>query len=226
MGLIYIARNLKNNMCYVGKTTKTLEQRRLDHIKNALILKSKNYFQTAIRKYGEESFTWKHLGNYETKRELDIAESLFILFFKSHKSKNGYNLTWGGDGGDTFTHSLNKEEKRKKIGEKSKGHIVTEEHRKKVSKWMTGRKFGPHTEEWKKENSKRMKGNKYRLGDEVSDETKNKMRESAKKRGISKETREKMINSFIGYKRTDEQKKKISDSIKIKWMIKKGLIYV
>jgi len=64
------------------------------------------------------------------------------------------------------------------------------------------------------------------IGRKHTEETKKKMRESAKKRGISKETREKMINSFIGYKRTDEQKKKISDSIKIKWMIKKGLIYV
>ena len=204
MGLIYIARNLKNNMCYVGQTTRTLEEWKLEHIYDSLVCKSKTYFHRTIRKYGEESCRWEHLGNYETKRELHIAESLFILFFKSHFCKNGYNLTWGGDGGDTLTN-----------------HPYIEEIKIKISKNITGNKNGffgkHHTEKSKEKRKETLKNNNY----VVSEETRNKLSESHKgktawNKGLkhTEETKNKMsasrkgMKSMLGKKHSEETKKK------------------
>ena len=72
------------------------------------------------------------------------------------------------------------EETKKKIGDANrgnppnsgsfkKGHIVTLEHRKKVSLAQKGKK---HTKEWKRRMSERTKGNKYRLGIPETEEKK------------------------------------------------------
>jgi hypothetical protein len=66
-----------------------------------MLHKTKQYIHSAIRKYGKENFSFEIL--YQT-RYIDDAknkESLFIEHHNSLDSNFGYNLTTGGEGGDT-----------------------------------------------------------------------------------------------------------------------------
>lgn len=51
----------------------------------------------------------------ETIEELNKMETFFITTYKSYCPEYGYNLTKGGDGGDTYTNNPHIEEIRKKL---------------------------------------------------------------------------------------------------------------
>lgn len=87
---------------YIGKTAKSLEERKRRHICSAFNKNSNMYrtkFSRAIRKY-KELLNWEILRN-----DLDISElnSLEIAFIKEFDSiKKGYNISNGGTGGNTI----------------------------------------------------------------------------------------------------------------------------
>jgi predicted GIY-YIG superfamily endonuclease len=57
--LVYKAENKLNGNLYIGKTTRSLEERRNGHISES---KSDNLrFHNALRKYGPENFAWSVL---------------------------------------------------------------------------------------------------------------------------------------------------------------------
>lgn len=101
--LIYKATNLVNGKVYIGKTTKTLYQRRIGHLKASKSKRSNSIFHKAIRKYGIESFSWEVLGHYENTADLDAAEIQFIESYDSCVA--GYNITRGGGGIVGYRHT-------------------------------------------------------------------------------------------------------------------------
>lgn len=96
MGCIYLATNRINGKQYVGKTERSMEDRRRDHLKDSL--KSPRLpFQRALRKYGADSFDWDIIQESNCPGELNRLEVESIVWFGS-KVPNGYNMTDGGEG--------------------------------------------------------------------------------------------------------------------------------
>ena len=93
--MIYLITNTVNGKRYIGKTTQTLEARWYQHCKNAEYGHN-TYLYKAIRKYGRESFDISLL--------CEGLEEEEVLLIAEHQPE--YNMTVGGDGGDT-SHSPN-----------------------------------------------------------------------------------------------------------------------
>jgi group I intron endonuclease len=88
--VIYILENKANGKRYVGKTTYSLAERLRDHIN------TDSYIGNALRKNGIDGFTSQQIVYH--KDELDYWEKYFIGKLNT-VYPNGYNLTFGGDGG-------------------------------------------------------------------------------------------------------------------------------
>lgn len=95
--LIYRAINKVNGKSYVGKTEKTFDERKSDHLNKAK--RDKGFaFHSAIRKYGEENFAWEIVEDtIFDEVALNQKEEHYIALYKSFGPK-GYNMTKGGEG--------------------------------------------------------------------------------------------------------------------------------
>ncbi len=93
--MIYLITNTINGKRYIGKTTQPLDKRWYQHCKNAEY-GGDTYLYKAIRKYGAASFRCEYLADGLDEEEILLIEQL----------KPEYNMTLGGDGGDTSS-SLN-----------------------------------------------------------------------------------------------------------------------
>lgn len=107
-GEVYCCTNKVNNKSYIGQSV-DFEKRKLRHLN----VKDNLYFHRAIKKYGIDNFEWKILCECSSKYELDEKEKYYIKELNTIRPY-GYNLTYGGGGGDTFTNNPNKEEIRLK----------------------------------------------------------------------------------------------------------------
>lgn len=96
--LIYCARNIDTNKMYVGKTTRTLDQRKKDHIDIAFQELSETNFHRAIRTNAK--FEWTILETLNETDNINDRERFWISKLDTYK--NGYNMTEGGDGGLTY----------------------------------------------------------------------------------------------------------------------------
>lgn len=99
MGYIYLLQNTLG-YSYVGKTTKSVEDRFKEHCKNALYGLNNNLVTVAMRKYGVESFTVTELTSSNNFKILDLLERYYIQTLKTHiqESPFGLNATVGGQG--------------------------------------------------------------------------------------------------------------------------------
>jgi group I intron endonuclease len=88
--MIYLITNTIDGKRYIGKTSRSIEQRWYEHCKNAEYGHD-TYLYRAIRKYGKDAFTIELL-----TYGLDEEE---IQLIAEHKPE--YNMTTGGDGGNT-----------------------------------------------------------------------------------------------------------------------------
>lgn len=96
MAFIYKITNTVTGQLYVGQTSRTINERFGDHVKNSKT--GTTYLYSAMRKYGKDSF------NVELVEEcpdsvLDEREIFWISELKS-KAPTGYNMSDGGSGGD------------------------------------------------------------------------------------------------------------------------------
>lgn len=98
-----------NGKNYIGKS-KDFENRKNKH------LYSTRYYETkmtnAISKYGFYSIEWEILFETDNIEDLNKKEIEFIIKYDS--IKNGYNISTGGDGGDTISNNPRREEIIKK----------------------------------------------------------------------------------------------------------------
>jgi len=134
--ILYLAVNSITDQKYVGKTTKTLDERIKMHKK--VMHRSKQYVHRAMVKYGFEKFNWTILE--EVSEGLDEREKFWINNLNS-LHPNGYNLSRGGEGGDNWSvlNRKHTEETKEKIRKKFTGVKFTEERRKHCSEWQIGR---------------------------------------------------------------------------------------
>lgn len=95
-----------NSKKYVGYTKKSMIERLEEHIEEALE-GSDRHFYRAIRKYGVENIVSEQLCETTTKQAAKSKERYYVKKFDTFK--NGYNMTQGGDGGNT-TEKYSKEE--------------------------------------------------------------------------------------------------------------------
>lgn len=93
-----IYRHTLNNKHYIGYSSQTLEERLVEHVKSS-IGNSERHFHRAIKKYGAENITSIVLDTADTRSESREKESYYIMLHDTFK--NGYNMTQGGDGGNT-----------------------------------------------------------------------------------------------------------------------------
>lgn len=94
MGKIYKIINDINSKVYIGKTTRSLQLRFEEHIKNTSNCKSA--IHAAIQKYGQDHFSIQLIEDDIPDEKLNERERYWINAYDSYK--NGYNLTAGGDG--------------------------------------------------------------------------------------------------------------------------------
>jgi hypothetical protein len=99
MNKYIIYRHTLNNKDYVGYTSQTIEERLEEHIKNSIVDLSDRHFHRAIRKYGANSIVSQVIDTAKTKNEAKHKERHYIMELDTFK--NGYNMTLGGDGGNT-----------------------------------------------------------------------------------------------------------------------------
>lgn len=99
---IYKITNKINNKIYIGQVyNKTIYDRFKRHIKSAC-QNSKSYIDRAINKYGSENFICELIDTANNLEELDKKEIYWIKYYNSTDTNIGYNLTLGGDGGNTY----------------------------------------------------------------------------------------------------------------------------
>lgn len=109
--IIYKTTNLINGKVYIGK----------DKHNNPKYLGSGKHLREAIKKYGVSNFVKEVL---EECTDMDIwleREKYWISFYNSVDMSIGYNITYGGEGGDTFSTRTYEEQMqtRKKLSKSS-----------------------------------------------------------------------------------------------------------
>lgn len=139
-GYIYSITNELNGKSYIGKTN-DLVRRWKEHCYsrgNTAIL------DKAFSKYGLEHFIFEIVAQipFDNIEEMNsVLKQLEVYYISLYDTYHkGYNATIGGDGISCYHHS---EETKKKIGEKQKGKIITEEQKAMCSLANKGRH---HTE--------------------------------------------------------------------------------
>ncbi len=93
MKIVYKVTNQETGKSYIGVTTRTMEERKADHIKKA----SKgmgSYFQSAIATFGPAAFQYEQIDTATSSNELAEKEKKYILQYDS--KENGYNSDSGG----------------------------------------------------------------------------------------------------------------------------------
>lgn len=100
---IYKITNLTSKKIYVGKTTKTIQQRWKRHVNDAMSNRLSTALACAIRKYGAHDFTIEEIDSAKSEQELNYKEKYWIEYYNSTDRNIGYNLCPGGEGGNTYS---------------------------------------------------------------------------------------------------------------------------
>jgi len=141
--LIYKITNDVNDKIYIGKTTKSLEERIKGH-KRAMNHGVDYHLYRAMRKYGWEKFHFSVVEECDDLDTLNELESKYIAQFNAIET--GYNMALGGEFNamdsaivrERHDATMRSEEVRKKISASLKATIqrnggLSEEHRRHLS---------------------------------------------------------------------------------------------
>lgn len=178
---IYKTINKINGKWYIGKDTGVLGD---NYLGSGVVL------QRAIKKYGKENFKKEIIEICNDKKHLSEREKYWIKKLDACKRKDSYNISTGGEGGDTLTYHPEYDEICKKVSVGLSGRVVTETHRKNISESL--------------KNSEKAK-----LAKELSSyKEKQRLAHLGKHYGVSKFG---IDNPNYGNKWSDEQRKKQSE---------------
>ena len=128
---IYIVTNKINGKIYVGQSTKS----------DPTYFGSGVSINRAIAKYGKENFK-KEVIELCTADKLNEREIYWISYYRSTEPHIGYNLTYGGDGGDTISLNPNREDIIKRISESNMDKKFTQTHKDNISFSKKGKSNG------------------------------------------------------------------------------------
>jgi hypothetical protein len=120
-----------NGKHYIGLTTTSLEQRQIQHRTRAKSQDTKCLYN-ALRKYGMvDTFELIEIDTADTLEELCEKEIGYIIEYNSYyMNKNGYNMTYGGEGTLGYIHT---EENNQKNRERMKKYFENPEARQQCS---------------------------------------------------------------------------------------------
>jgi len=100
--VIYRISNSVNDKVYIGQTIRSLDARLKRHFHDACRNPgSRLKIHRAINKYGTDKFSIEQIDEASSQEELNEKERYWIKKYDS--MTNGYNMTEGGDGGNTYS---------------------------------------------------------------------------------------------------------------------------
>jgi len=150
IGYIYLARNTKDNMVYVGQTRKSPEERKKSHRKLA------KYYPfricRAIVKDGFDAFTWEVLEEVEgidkadMQAKLNEAERKYISMYRSYDPSIGYNDTYGGRDGVMTERVLKQIQITRRNNDKDRVSLPPKRRSEEVRKKMSDAQKKRHRE--------------------------------------------------------------------------------
>jgi len=210
--IIYKVTNLINGQIYIGKTIRTLAERKRQHYVRAFGRGHRSYFHAAIRKYGKENFKWQIIDRCLFYETLNALEAHYIKLFAC-MAPMGMNLTAGGDGMASYRHSP---ETCAKIAASMSGRKISDETRRKcciaqknkspetiakLSASLRGRHISQET---------KRKLSIANMGKHLTPEAKEKISRRHKNRYFSPEHRQKISRAKMGHTVSAEARQKIS----------------
>jgi len=196
-----------NSKYYVGKSYDA-ETRFMNHCDNSENPKFDTFVYRAIRKYGVESLKMEVIESVKSKKEANDREKYWISKLGTTDPTKGYNMTLGGDGGDTFSclpedqKERRREFNRKQLSElRELGLVNSPEHRKRCSERMKSNNPAKLPEVRKKisENHADVSGENHpNYGNSLSEEVREKIRKSKIGKKASEETKKKLREKSKG----------------------------
>lgn len=140
-GYIYWTVNIITQKVYIGKHKYPVHDK--NYIGSGKILRQ------AIAKYWHEYFINFPVQWCYSYKELNEAEKNWIKKYNAQKSKDFYNIASGGEYGDVWAaHDEEWKERQRKIrSENSKGHVTSEETKRKMSLAKIGKILSCETRE-------------------------------------------------------------------------------
>lgn len=210
--LIYRCTNRINGKLYVGKTIRTLAVRRKQHEMDSFNNTTGSIFLRALNKYGVENFDWEVICEVDGIDELNSLERSYI-FKLGTLIPNGYNITKGGDGGDTSLNHPKKQqiiEKRKKSLREFVDSLTEKERKQKYTAKSSPLKNKTWEEFFGEEKAAEMKKNlsEKRTGYRHTPEAIEKISQTGQGRIVSEETKEKIRKTETGKVVLEETKQK------------------
>jgi len=142
---IYIIRNIINNKIYIGKTSYTIEKRFNKHKLNAQNKINRRLYDS-MNHHGYDNFKIEEICTCDNNIDANSIEIYYIDYYNSTNPKIGYNMTIGGDGGNTgvYYHKSPYDWWVEKYGKERADEIkkrVYEDVSKKLSEKYTGMSF-------------------------------------------------------------------------------------
>ncbi|MGL5014046.1 MAG: GIY-YIG nuclease family protein [Bacteroidales bacterium] len=119
---IYKITNIINGKIYVGKTSKTLNERLEKHFQS--VCEKRNHaipIREAILEFGKENFKIELIQEVGTKEDANKLECFFIENMKCCNPNIGYNVATGSDGGNTLSNHKNLDIIRDKLSKSKMG---------------------------------------------------------------------------------------------------------
>lgn len=151
--IIYKVTNTKNNLIYIGQTTRKLETRMKEHLR-----KRKTYFDSCYCKKHLKDFVAEIIDSADTIEELNEKEIYYIEKYNS-MVPNGYNACIGGENSIGYHHTSETKEKMRKCKDgmyKGEENPFFNKHHSEEQKaiWSNKRKGLAHLTDEQKEKLK------------------------------------------------------------------------
>lgn len=203
---IYKISNNINGKFYIGKAINA--EKRFKRHKYLAKKGVKRHFYNAIRKYGENNFTLSIIEECDNEI-INDREKYWIERLNATNPLIGYNNASGGEGGNTWQYNTHKEDTKKKLSQKLKGHAVNYDAIKKQAE----KRKGTHIPEKQKQKISATLKEKYKKGEininipPFYDRTGSTQ---------TKETRKKMSNFSKGKTYEERYGKEIGESLREK----------
>lgn len=175
---IYKVTNIINGKSYIGKTTKSVDERWKLHLSDMKKKNDNNYFHNAIRKYGNENFEKSVIYECDDINILNLMETFKIMVNHTHKSEGGYNVTWGGEDNPMSHYDIIEKMRNgiikawsnpnnyRRFCNSMKGKQVkpfTTSHKENISKSMMGSNNPMYNKQWSDDSLKKRSKNMYRI---------------------------------------------------------------